>query len=73
MCLPQNDLEMSFPQIWVSQALRFVQERSVLHGPSAEATTEEVTAAVHICNVVHTQMWEEELGAQKKKEQTVLS
>lgn len=28
---------------------------------------QEVTAAVHICTVVHTEMWEEELGAPKKK------
>lgn len=64
--LPQNDLEMSFPQVWVSQTLRFVQERMVLHGPSAKATTEEVTAAVHICTVAHTEMWEEELGTPEK-------
>lgn len=70
VCLPQNDLEMSSPQKWVTQTLKFVQERTALHGPSAKATTEEITAAVHICTVVHTEMWEEELGAQKKKNGT---
>lgn len=30
------------------------------------ATTEDITTAVYICIMIHTERWEEELGAQKK-------